>query len=103
MAPQEHCETKNQSRKERMTEHNEKCERILHYLLHGKHQDGLTKNQQRVVRGQAKKYRVDESSMLCFTTLLSCNTYILKRLNIFHNTTVQLILLLTRSRTTRVL
>ena len=55
-------EAKTKSRKERMAEYNDKCERILHYLKHGKHQDGLTKNQQRVVRGQAKNYSVDESS-----------------------------------------
>jgi hypothetical protein len=34
----------------------------VHYLRHGKHQDGLTKNQQRTVRGQAKNYILDEIS-----------------------------------------
>ena len=34
----------------------------MHYLRHGKHQAGLSKNQQRVVRGQAKKYFMGETS-----------------------------------------
>ena len=66
-------EEKRKSRKERMAEQNDKCEWILHYLQHGKHQDGLTKNQQRVVRGQAKNYSVDESSkyvFMLFTTFI---------------------------------
>ena len=47
-------EVKPKTRKDRLAQHKEKVERIVHYLRHGKHRDGLTKNQQRVVRGQAK-------------------------------------------------
>ena len=50
------------SREKRFREQREKCQRIVHYLSHGKHVDGLTKNQQRVVRGQAKNYVMDETS-----------------------------------------
>ena len=50
------------TRNDRLVEHNKKCERIVHYLRHGKHQTGLSKNQQRVVRGQAKNYVLDETS-----------------------------------------
>ena len=50
------------ARKDRLAEHNEKCEQIVHYLRHGKHLAGLSKNQQRVVRGQAKNYFMDETS-----------------------------------------
>ncbi len=45
MVSQEKCDTKSEpeekrkSRKERMAEQNDKCERILHYLQHGKHQE----------------------------------------------------------------
>ena len=52
------------SREDRFAQQQEKCERIVHYLRHGKHVDGLTKNQQRVVRIQAKNYFVDERSKL---------------------------------------
>ena len=55
-------EPKPKSRQDRMAQHNLKCERIVHYLRHGKHQHGLTKNEQRVVRSQAKNYVLDESS-----------------------------------------
>ncbi|CAB4018404.1 Hypothetical predicted protein, partial [Paramuricea clavata] len=41
----------------------EKCERILYYLHHGKHMDGLTKNQQCDVRGQANTYTLDEKEV----------------------------------------
>lgn len=52
------------TREKRMSQHQEKCERILHYLRHGKHFDGLTKNQQRVVRSQAKHYVLDDTSKM---------------------------------------
>ena len=55
-------EPKPKTRQDRMAQHNAKCERIVHYLRHGKHQHGLTKNEQRVVRSQAKNYALDESS-----------------------------------------
>ena len=50
------------SREDRFAQQQEKCERIVHYLRHGKHLDGVTKNQQRVVRVQAKNYFVDKRS-----------------------------------------
>ena len=53
---------KAKTREERMAQNKEKCERISHYLRHGKHLPGLTKNQQRIVRGQAKNYILDETS-----------------------------------------
>ena len=72
MAPQEQTtstasepqpgEPQTMTRKDRLAEHYEKCKRIVHYLRHGKHQAGLSKNQQRVVRGQAKNYVLDETS-----------------------------------------
>ena len=37
------------SREDRLAQLQEKWERIVHYLRHGKHLDGLTKNQQKVV------------------------------------------------------
>ena len=49
------------TRQDRMAQHNEKCERIIHYLRSGKHQDGLSKNQQRVVCSQAKNYVFDDT------------------------------------------
>jgi hypothetical protein len=52
------------TRERRFDQQREKCERILYYLRHGKHMDGLTKNQQRVVRGQAKNYTLDESEFI---------------------------------------
>ena len=54
------------TRENRMDQYKEKCERIIHYLRHGKHQDGLTKNQQRVVRGQAKNYVLHRASNCLF-------------------------------------
>ena len=57
-------ETDLKTREKRFDQQREKCERILHYLRHGKHVDGLTKNQQRVVRGQAKVYTLDESEFI---------------------------------------
>ena len=57
-------ETDLKTREKRFDQQREKCERILHYLRHGKHVDGLTKNQQRVVRGQAKIYTLDESEFI---------------------------------------
>ena len=57
-------ETDLKTREKRFDLQHEKCERILHYLRHGKHVDGLTKNQQRVVRGQAKIYTLDESEFI---------------------------------------
>ena len=56
------AESERKTRSDRMAQHNEKCERIVHYFRHGKHLDGLTKNQQRTVRGQAKNYILDETS-----------------------------------------
>jgi hypothetical protein len=44
------AEPERKTRSDHLTQHNEKCERIMHYLCHGKHQDGLTKNQQRRMR-----------------------------------------------------
>ena len=41
---------KAKTREERTAQNKEKCERISHYLHHGKHLPGLTKNQQRIVR-----------------------------------------------------
>ncbi len=59
MAPQEETarttsepqpvEPDKMTRKDRLAEHNEKRERIVHYLRHGKHQAGLSKNQQRKI------------------------------------------------------
>jgi hypothetical protein len=84
MAPQEETarttsepqpdEPEKMTRKEHLAEHNEKCERIVHYLRHGKHQAGLSKNQQRVVRGQAKNYVLDETSKydILFSNLNLC-------------------------------
>lgn len=60
--PKSEPQLEKKSRKDRMAEQMEKCERIVHYLQHGKHPEGLTKNQQRVVCGQAKKYSLNESS-----------------------------------------
>ena len=56
------CANETKSREKCFSQQLEKCERIVHYLHHGKHLDGLTKNQQRVVRGQAKNYFLDETS-----------------------------------------
>ena len=50
------------SRSDRSAVNNKKCERIIHYLRHGKQPSGLTKNEQRVVRGQAKNYVLAETS-----------------------------------------
>ena len=58
------------TRKDRLAQQKEKIERIVHYLRHGQHQDGLTKNQQRVVRGQAKKYSFDETSNVFYSNCL---------------------------------
>ena len=57
-------ETDLKTRDKRFDQQREKCERISHYLRHGKHLDGLTKNQQRVVRGQAKIYTLHESKFI---------------------------------------
>lgn len=46
-------EPKPKTRQDCMAQHNAKCERIVHYLHHGKHQHGLTKKE-RVVLSQAK-------------------------------------------------
>ena len=65
MAPQQERNSEasaSKTRQDRMPQHNEKCERIILYLRCGIHQDGLSKNQQRVVRGQAKNYLFDETS-----------------------------------------
>ena len=59
------------TRQDRMAQHNEKCERIIHYLRSGKHQDGLSKNQQRVVRSQAKNYVFDDTSKLLIYYILT--------------------------------
>ena len=45
-----------------MEQHKKKCERIMQYLRYGKHENGLTKNEQRTVRSQAKNYVFDETS-----------------------------------------
>ena len=68
------------TRCEHMEQHKKKCERIIHYLRHGKHEEGLSKNEQRTVRSQAKvlwcmlwlnKFKVDLSvSKLLHTPLL---------------------------------
>ena len=58
------------TRKDRFAEQKEKVERIVHYLRHGQHQVGLTKNQPRVVRGQAKKYSFDETSNVYYNNYL---------------------------------
>lgn len=55
-----------ETREDRLNEQHEKCDRIIQYLRHGKHLDGLSKNQQRVVRGQAKNYIWDETSKVTF-------------------------------------
>ncbi len=52
----------------RFDKQREKRERIVHYLRHGKHLDGLNKNQQRVVGGQAKTYTLDESEFIFLVT-----------------------------------
>ena len=52
------------SRGERMAQEREKYERIMHYLRHGKNEEGLTKNQQRIVRRQAKSYFFEETSKI---------------------------------------
>ena len=57
-------ETDLKTREKCFDQQREKCKRILHYFRHGKHVDGLTKNQQRVVRGQAKVYTLDESEFI---------------------------------------
>ena len=58
------------TRSERMAQEQEKYERIVHYIQHGKNQEGLTKNQQRIVRRQAKSYIFDEKSkVICFTCI----------------------------------
>ena len=57
------------TRKDRLAQQREKVERIVHYLRHGQHQDGLTKNQ-RVVRGQAKKYSLVKQVMYFMTIIL---------------------------------
>ena len=64
--PKSEPQPEQKSRKDRTAEQKEKCERIVHYLQHGKHPEGLTKNQQRVVRSQAKKYSLDEASKYNF-------------------------------------
>ena len=46
----------------------------MQYLCHGKHQDGLTKNQQRTVRGQAKNYIFDEISKCINYIIFKANT-----------------------------
>ena len=53
------------TRQGHIAQHNEKCERIIHYLHSGKHQDGLSKNQQ-VVCSQAKNYVFDDTSKLIY-------------------------------------
>ena len=50
------------TRQDRMVQYNEKCEHIIHYLHSGKHQDGLSKNQQQVICSQAKNNLFDETS-----------------------------------------
>ena len=54
------------TREDRLNQQHVKCNRIIQYLRHGKHLEGLNKNQQRVVRGQAKNYIWDETSKLTF-------------------------------------
>ena len=61
-------------RRVRMEQLNEKCNRILHYLRHGKYVAGLTNNLQRSVRAQAKNYVWDETSKL----LISLHKQIVK-------------------------
>lgn len=63
-------EVEPKTRKDRLAQHKEKVERIVHYLRHGKPRDGLTKNQQRVVRGQAKNYIFDETSNVSYNNYL---------------------------------
>ena len=50
------------TRSERMEQHKKKCERIMQYVRYGKHENGLTKNERRTVRSQAKNYVFDETS-----------------------------------------
>ena len=70
------CENETKSREKRFSQQLETCERINYYLRHGKHLDGLTKNQQRVVRGEAKNYFIDEASkvyyIFCYVLLYRC-------------------------------
>jgi hypothetical protein len=47
--PKSEPQPEKKSRKDRIAEQKEKCERIVHYLQHGKHPEGLTKNQQRLI------------------------------------------------------
>ena len=73
------------TRQDRMAQHNEKCERIIHYLRSGKHQDGLSKNQQRVVRSQAKNYVFDDTIKLIYYIL----TFVMLLLNVLDSLMTQ--------------
>ena len=42
------------TRQDRMAQHNEKCERIIHYLRSGKHQDGLSKTNNELFAAKKK-------------------------------------------------
>lgn len=75
------------TRSDRMAQEQDKYERIMHYIRHGKNQEGLTNNQQRIVRRQAKSYFFDETSKILKSiyvdailvslvfSLLNCRTY----------------------------
>ena len=73
------------TRKDRLAEQKEKVERIVNYLRYGQHQDGLTKNQQRVVRGQAKKYSFDETSNVFYNDLYIIKIILLSAFNTQHS------------------
>ena len=66
MVPKQEPEVGCRTRKDRFAQQQEKVDRIVHYLRHGKHRDGLTKNEQRVVRGQAKNYNLNETSKVFY-------------------------------------
>jgi hypothetical protein len=61
------------SRSERMAQERDKYEPITHYLRHGKNQEGLTKNQQRIVRRQAKSYFFEETSKILKSVCFAIN------------------------------
>lgn len=55
-----------ETRKNRLNEKREKCDRITEYLCHGKHLNGISKYQRRIVRDQAKNCIWNETSNLSF-------------------------------------
>ena len=61
-------ENKHPTREERLDKHNMQCENLIEYLVSNKYPEGLTKNEARNLRNQAKTHLWDStivSTVMC--------------------------------------